>query len=71
VVEFVADGQQPGTVVGAGNDAVANQFAAEDLDLGFEEADAGVAARGATFSEDAQSSVESAGHKGYIAPPGL
>jgi hypothetical protein len=44
VVEPLADREQPGAVVRAPNDAVAAQLAAQDLDLGFQEPDAGVAA---------------------------
>jgi hypothetical protein len=46
VIEFPADGQQPGPVFGAGDDAIAAQLAAEDLDLGLQEPDAGITAGG-------------------------
>ena len=60
MVEFLADCQEPGAVVRVGHDSVATDLAAEDLDLGFEEADAGVPARGAGFRDEVQSDVESA-----------
>ena len=41
VVEFLADGKQPGAVVRARDNPVAAQLATEDLNLGFQEADAG------------------------------
>jgi hypothetical protein len=62
VVEFLADRQQPGAVVRAPDDRVAAQLTAEDFDLGFEEADAGVPARGTGFNKEIQSNVESAQH---------
>ena len=49
MVEFLADGEQPGAVVRAWDDPVAAQLTAEDLDLSLEEPDAGVPAGGAGF----------------------
>ncbi len=54
VIELLTDRQQPGAVLRAGDNPVAAQLAAEDLDLSFQEADAG----GAGFHEEVQSDVE-------------
>ena len=54
--------RQPGAVLRAGNDPVAAELASEDLDLGFEEADAVIAARGTGFKEEMQNDVEPANH---------
>ena len=51
VVELLADRQQPGAVIRARNDPVAGPLAAENLDLGFEEPDAGVPTSRARFIE--------------------
>ena len=57
MVEFLADCQQPGAILRAGYDPVAAELAAEYLDLGFEEANAGIPARGAGFKQEVQSNV--------------
>ena len=62
VVELLADCQQKSAVVRAGNDPVATELSAEDLDLGLEEADVGIPARGAGFKKEVQSNVEPAEH---------
>ena len=50
--ELLANREQPGTVVRARDDPVAAQLAAQDLDLGSEEPDAGVPARGAGLNHE-------------------
>ncbi|RIK67525.1 MAG: hypothetical protein DCC66_11415, partial [Planctomycetota bacterium] len=62
VVQFSAEGQQPGAVVGTGNDPIAAELAAEDLDLGFQKPDAGVAASGTGFKQEMREDVEPAKH---------
>ena len=62
MVEFLADGQRAGAVVRAWDDPVSPELAAEDLDLGFEEADEDVPTRGASFNEEVQSQVQPAAH---------
>jgi hypothetical protein len=62
MVELLSDGEQSGAVVGAGDDPVAAKLATEDLDLGFQEPDAGVPARGAGFNEEVSKDVEPAQH---------
>jgi hypothetical protein len=52
VIEFAADGQQPGTVVRAGDDAIAAQLAAEDLDLCLEEPDASIPTSGCGLDKE-------------------
>jgi hypothetical protein len=62
VVELLTDRQQPGAVVRAWNDPVTAQLAAEDLDLGLEEPDAGVSASGAGLEKEVQSDIKPAQH---------
>ncbi len=62
VIEFPADGQQPGPVLGAGDDTVPAQFAAEDLDLSPQEPYAGIATGGERFNEEMTDHVEPAQH---------
>jgi hypothetical protein len=50
VIEFLANGQQTSPIFGAGDDAIAAEFAAENLDLGLEESDARVTPGGAGFN---------------------
>ena len=53
VAELLTNRHQASTVVRARNDAVAAQLAAQDLDLCFQEPNAGVPASGAGFKVDA------------------
>ena len=52
VIEFLADGQQSGAIVRARDDSVAAELAPEYVDLGFKEANTGIPAGSAGFSEE-------------------
>ena len=51
MVELLTNRQQPGAVIRARDDPVTTELTAEDLDLGFEEPDAGVPTSRARFIE--------------------
>jgi hypothetical protein len=62
VVELLTNRQQPRPVVRAQEGPVAAELAADDIDLGFQEADTGVPTCGPRFEEEVQSDVEPAPH---------
>lgn len=60
MIELRIDGEQPRPVIRAQDDAVAAEPAAEDADLGFQEADVCVATGRPGFAKEAQDGVEPA-----------
>jgi len=62
MIELLTDGQQPGTVLGARDDPIPAQLAAEDFDLGFQKPDARDPASGAGYNEEVQGGVEPVQH---------
>ena len=60
VVELLADGQQPGAVVQGRDDPVSAQLAAEDFDLGHEEANPRVATGGPGLKQEVKNGAEPA-----------
>jgi hypothetical protein len=62
VLQLLPDRQQPGAIVQVRDDPVAAELAAKDFDLGFQEADAGIPAGGAGFSQEVQSDEKPSQH---------
>ncbi len=62
VVELSADRQQAGAIIRARNNTVATELAAEYIDLGLDEPDAGVPTCSARFSGEVKSDVEPTQH---------
>ena len=57
-----AQGQEPESIIRRRDDSVASQLTTEDVDLGFEEANSGVASCGASFQEQVREDVEPSQH---------